>query len=170
MGYTPESPQQRGGEFDDTSSRITVHRCVRVRFLSAARTLYASIPLLHALQSWPARWWNLSAHECKNLAIYETLSNLKHAQLENLNVQLIPKLGPLDWFFNTPSNHRVHHARNRYCIDRNYGGKFFIWDHLFGTYEPERDDEELHYGLVHPLKSFDPWEVEVSVSECAFYL
>ena len=75
---------------------------------------------------------------------------------------MIPKLGPLDWIFNTASNHREHHARNRYCIDRNYGGVFIIWDYLFGTYQPEKDGEELHYGLVHPIKTFDPWEVQAS--------
>ena len=76
-------------------------------------------------------------------------------------MQIAPKLGPLDWIFATPSNHRVHHARNRYCIDRNYGAVFIIWDRLFGTFQAEKDDEVLHYGLVHSIESFDPWKVQV---------
>ena len=46
------------------------------------------------------------------------------------------------WFeavFNTPSHHRVHHARNPRYLDRNYAGILIIWDRLFGTYQPEGD-------------------------------
>ncbi|PIO57169.1 hypothetical protein TELCIR_21427, partial [Teladorsagia circumcincta] len=41
---------------------------------------------------------------------------------------LVGDLGPLGIVFNTPSHHRVHHGRNPYCIDKNYGGVFIIWD------------------------------------------
>ncbi|KAK6038049.1 hypothetical protein COOONC_24447 [Cooperia oncophora] len=40
----------------------------------------------------------------------------------------VPYLGPLEYFLNTPSSHRVHHGRNPYCIDRNYGAVLIIWD------------------------------------------
>ena len=55
---------------------------------------------------------------------------------------------------NTPSHHRVHHATNARYLDRNYAGVFIVWDKLFGTYEPERDDDAPRYGLVHQLGSF----------------
>jgi len=60
----------------------------------------------------------------------------------------------LEWVINTPSHHRVHHGRNKKYIDKNYGGILIIWDRMFGTFEPEA--EEVVYGLVHPLNSFDP--------------
>ena len=63
---------------------------------------------------------------------------------------------------NTPSHHRVHHARNRYGIDRNYAGVFIIWDKLFGTFESERETDKIHYGLVHNIKTFDPIAVQVN--------
>ncbi|CAJ0608584.1 unnamed protein product [Cylicocyclus nassatus] len=72
-----------------------------------------------------------------------------------IHANAVPYLGPLEYFFNTPSSHRVHHGRNPYCIDRNYGGTLIIWDRLFGTYEPERKGEEIAYGLVTPVASFD---------------
>ncbi|EYC16888.1 hypothetical protein Y032_0032g2549 [Ancylostoma ceylanicum] len=72
-----------------------------------------------------------------------------------LHSNAIPYLGPLEYFINTPSSHRVHHGRNPYCIDRNYGGTLIIWDRLFGTYEAERRDEEIAYGLVTPVASFN---------------
>jgi sterol desaturase/sphingolipid hydroxylase (fatty acid hydroxylase superfamily) len=34
----------------------------------------------------------------------------------------VGKLGVLDWIFNTPSNHRVHHGTNKEYIDKNLGG------------------------------------------------
>ena len=73
-----------------------------------------------------------------------------------VHTELIRKLGWADRIFVTPSNHRVHHGQNDYCIDRNYGGLFIIWDRLFGTYTEERDDEPVVYGIRKPLASYNP--------------
>uniref|UniRef100_A0A914CZG8 Fatty acid hydroxylase domain-containing protein n=1 Tax=Acrobeloides nanus TaxID=290746 RepID=A0A914CZG8_9BILA len=70
--------------------------------------------------------------------------------------ELIPKLGPLEYFLNTPSHHRVHHGRNPYCIDKNYAGVLIIWDRIFGTFEAEREEEKPVYGLVTNVKTFNP--------------
>lgn len=62
------------------------------------------------------------------------------------------------WFeavMNTPSHHRVHHAVNPRYLDRNYAGVLIIWDRMFGTFEPERADDKVQYGLVTPLRSFN---------------
>jgi len=62
------------------------------------------------------------------------------------------------WFeavMNTPSHHRVHHAVNPRYLDRNYAGVFIVWDRLFGTFEPERDDERPRYGIVRNLGTFN---------------
>jgi sterol desaturase/sphingolipid hydroxylase (fatty acid hydroxylase superfamily) len=50
-----------------------------------------------------------------------------------IHTELIPKLGIVDLFLNTPSNHRVHHAANSQYIDKNYGGVTMVFDRLFGT-------------------------------------
>ena len=68
----------------------------------------------------------------------------------------IPKLGFYEWFFVTPSNHRVHHATNKRYLDRNYGGVFILWDRLFGSFQEELDDEPCVYGIRKPLKSWNP--------------
>uniref|UniRef100_A0A672Z1R5 Transmembrane protein 195 n=1 Tax=Sphaeramia orbicularis TaxID=375764 RepID=A0A672Z1R5_9TELE len=70
-----------------------------------------------------------------------------------IHTELIRDLGPLEWVFNTPKHHRVHHGRNLYCIDKNYGGILIIWDRLFGTFALESD--KVVYGLVFPIKTFD---------------
>lgn len=62
------------------------------------------------------------------------------------------------WFeavMNTPSHHRVHHATNAHYLDTNYAGVFIVWDRMFGTFTPERDDEPPRYGIVHNLGSFN---------------
>lgn len=73
-----------------------------------------------------------------------------------VHTQLIGKLGWMEKIFVTPSNHRVHHGQNDYCIDKNYGGIFCIWDRMFGTYADERDDEKPVYGIRKPLASWNP--------------
>ena len=73
-----------------------------------------------------------------------------------VHTELVGKLGWLDGILCTPSNHRVHHGQNDYCIDKNYGGIFMVWDRLFGTFEAERDDEPIRYGIRKPLQSFNP--------------
>jgi sterol desaturase/sphingolipid hydroxylase (fatty acid hydroxylase superfamily) len=77
-----------------------------------------------------------------------------------LHATWIPKLGWLEGILNTPSAHRVHHAANVEYLDANYGGVLMVFDRLFGTYVPERDDLPCRYGLVTPLRSYNPLRVE----------
>jgi sterol desaturase/sphingolipid hydroxylase (fatty acid hydroxylase superfamily) len=56
-------------------------------------------------------------------------------------------LGPLEWVLNTPTHHRVHHASNEGCLDRNYGSTLIIWDRLFGTFAKAPSTEPLRFGL-----------------------
>ncbi len=71
-----------------------------------------------------------------------------------IHTRAIGQLGPLEWVFNTPSHHRVHHGRNLKYLDKNYAGMFIIWDRLFGTFQAE--EEEVVYGITKPLTSWNP--------------
>ena len=62
--------------------------------------------------------------------------------------------GPLEYIFNTPSHHRVHHGRDPKYIDKNYGGILIIWDRIFRTFQKE--EEKPNYGITTPLKSWNP--------------
>jgi sterol desaturase/sphingolipid hydroxylase (fatty acid hydroxylase superfamily) len=73
-----------------------------------------------------------------------------------VHTRLVPKLGWFEWIFVTPSHHRVHHAQNPIYMDRNHGGVLIIWDRLFGTYQEERDDEPVTFGITTPLASWNP--------------
>lgn len=70
-----------------------------------------------------------------------------------VHTELVPRFGWLEWVINTPSAHRVHHASNPEYIDKNYGGVLLIWDRLFGSYQAERDDITIRYGLAHERSS-----------------
>nr|WP_085990294.1 sterol desaturase family protein [Mycolicibacter kumamotonensis] len=59
----------------------------------------------------------------------------------------------IEFFFNTPSHHRVHHGMDREYLDKNYGGILIIWDRLFGTFAPERF--RPHYGLTKQVDTFN---------------
>ncbi|MDO6685767.1 MULTISPECIES: sterol desaturase family protein [unclassified Agarivorans] len=74
-----------------------------------------------------------------------------------VHTQAIKSLGPLEWLFNTPSHHRVHHGRNPQYIDKNYAGVFIIWDKLFGSFEKEQ--QTVEYGITQPIDSFNPFVV-----------
>ncbi|KAH6930585.1 hypothetical protein HPB50_014751 [Hyalomma asiaticum] len=75
-----------------------------------------------------------------------------------IHTEAVQTLGPLELVLNTPSHHRVHHGRDRYCIDKNYGGTLIIWDRLFGTFAAEQ--RRPAYGLTHPVGTFDPWTLQ----------
>jgi Sterol desaturase len=73
------------------------------------------------------------------------------------HTQVIGKLGPIEWIFNTPSHHRVHHGANEQYIDKNYGNLLIIWDRMFGTFEPEKAN--VRYGLVKNVNTFNPIKI-----------
>ena len=73
------------------------------------------------------------------------------------HTQIVGKLGPIEWVFNTPSHHRVHHGSNAQYIDKNYGNLLIIWDRMFGTFEPE--EESVRYGLVKNVNTYDPTKI-----------
>ena len=70
-----------------------------------------------------------------------------------LHTEMVPKLGVFEWLFNTPSHHRVHHARNREYLDANFGGVLIVFDRLFGSFVAEDAAVPCDYGLVKPIGS-----------------
>ncbi|MFF9049219.1 sterol desaturase family protein [Streptomyces parvulus] len=75
-----------------------------------------------------------------------------------LHTERVDKLWrPVEYLFNTPSHHRVHHGSNNAYLDRNYGGILIVWDRLFGTFEPE--GERAVYGLTKNIDTYNPLRV-----------
>ncbi len=87
------------------------------------------------------------------IAIQKGLSLVYQYWIHTEAIKKLPR-----WFeavFNTPSHHRVHHARNAVYLDRNYAGILIVWDRMFGTFQPELDDEPCKYGVVKNLATFN---------------
>ena len=80
-----------------------------------------------------------------------------------VHTQVIGRMGVLDRILVTPSNHRVHHAQNERYIDKNYGGILILWDRIFGTFENERDDDPVVFGVRKPLANWNPFWANLQV-------
>jgi sterol desaturase/sphingolipid hydroxylase (fatty acid hydroxylase superfamily) len=61
----------------------------------------------------------------------------------------------VEFFFNTPSHHRVHHGRDLKYLDKNHGGILIIWDRVFRSFQPEQ--ERPTYGLTKNIESYNPF-------------
>ena len=72
------------------------------------------------------------------------------------HTQHIGKLGFLEYFLVTPSQHRVHHAINPIYIDKNLAPIFCIWDRWFGTFQEELEGEPPVYGVLKPVRTWNP--------------
>jgi len=73
-----------------------------------------------------------------------------------LHTEAVGRLGPIEWVFNTPAHHRLHHASNDVYIDKNFGGVLILFDRLFGTLAHQRADEPIRYGLAHRPATTNP--------------
>lgn len=72
-----------------------------------------------------------------------------------LHTRIIGRLGFLEYIFNTPSAHRLHHSRSREYLDCNFGGTLIVFDRIFGTFQ-EETAVETAYSTTRPLATWDP--------------
>ena len=65
---------------------------------------------------------------------------------------------PIEAIFNTPSHHRVHHARNPRYLDANYAGTFIVWDRPVRHLRPRGRSRALPLrpGRQHRVLQPDP--------------
>jgi len=83
-----------------------------------------------------------------------------------VHTELVDKLPkPVEFIFNTPSHHRVHHASNIRYLDCNHAGGLIIWHRMFGTFSGETDTEKPLNGLTNNIDSYHP--VTVATHEYA---
>lgn len=61
------------------------------------------------------------------------------------------RYGPLEYFMQTPSFHRAHHAQNPRYMDTNYNSITLFWDWVMGTLQPLRDEEPVVYGITRDV-------------------
>ena len=65
---------------------------------------------------------------------------------------------PIEFIFNTPSHHRVHHGMDQQYLDKNYGGIFILWDRIFGSFRAET--VRPNYGLTKQVDTYNIWTLQ----------
>ncbi len=69
------------------------------------------------------------------------------------------RLGFLNNIILTPSHHRVHHARNPLYMDTNFCNLLNIWDKVFGTFQHEKKETAIEYGITREMNPNSFWDV-----------
>lgn len=141
----------------------------RVRWLWATHSVHHSADQLTLLSSFRLGWTNLFSAGWVFYAPLVLLGfdprlvlgllalNLRYQLF--LHTELIGRLGPVEWLFNTPAHHRLHHASNEPYLDKNYGGVLIIFDRMFGTFAAEHPGEPIRYGLAHREATANPLKI-----------
>lgn len=89
--------------------------------------------------------------------VVSQIQTLYQFWIHTKTINLLP--APIEYVFNTPSHHRVHHGRNPKYIDKNHGGTLIIWDRMFGSFQKE--EEAVVYGITKPLQTWNPLRVQL---------
>jgi sterol desaturase/sphingolipid hydroxylase (fatty acid hydroxylase superfamily) len=93
-----------------------------------------------------------------HFALISALNTLYQFWIHTETIGKFPKW--IEFIFNTPSHHRVHHGRDPKYIDKNHAGSLIIWDRIFGTFQEE--EEKPTYGITKPINSWNAAYANVS--------
>lgn len=154
---------------DDFSFYLHHRSCHEIRLFWAAHVNHHSsvnYNLAVALrQSWGELfhkyiWWAwlpfLGFHPLMIITMM-TVSLIYQFFLHTEVVKRFPRV--IEFFFNTPSHHRVHHGSNLIYLDRNHAGILIIWDRMFGTFQKELDEEPVVYGITTNIVTYNPFKI-----------
>ncbi|MEU1203794.1 sterol desaturase family protein [Nocardia sp. NPDC005825] len=86
------------------------------------------------------------------ILFWQLASSIFQWPMHTQRIGFLPK--PIEYVFNTPSHHRVHHGSNNPYLDKNYGAVFIIWDRMFGSYAHETSP--VMFGLTKNVGTFNP--------------
>ncbi|WP_330228958.1 sterol desaturase family protein [Nocardia sp. NBC_00508] len=87
--------------------------------------------------------------------LLQSIGLLYQFPIHTQRIKTLPR--PIEFLFNTPAHHRVHHGSNQPYIDKNYGGVLIIWDRMFGSFAAET--EPIRYGLTKNIGTDNPLKV-----------
>lgn len=100
-------------------------------------------------------WMPLIGFHPVDIFLMQTVSLIYQFWIHTEAIDLMPK--PIEWIFNTPSHHRVHHGSDLKYLDKNHAGVLIIWDRMFGTFQKE--EERPHYGLTKNLSTYNLFSI-----------
>jgi len=128
------------------SAHVVHHSSERMNMTTAMRQ-----SLLYSITGWWLFWMPLVLLGVSPGVVFLLYGvNLSYQYF--VHTESVGKLHPwIEYWFNTPSHHRVHHGRNPQYIDLNFGGVLIVFDRWFGTFVEER--EKVDYGIVRQIHS-----------------
>ncbi|WP_025763663.1 sterol desaturase family protein [Dyadobacter tibetensis] len=100
-------------------------------------------------------WMPLIGFHPVDVLLMQTLSLIYQFFIHTESVNRLPAW--IEYIFNTPAHHRVHHGSDLKYLDKNHAGILIIWDRIFGTFQQE--EERPVYGLTNNLKSYYPFNI-----------
>lgn len=89
--------------------------------------------------------------ETRDFVLISAFNTLYQFWIHTETIKKLPRW--VEFIFNTPSHHRVHHGRDPKYIDKNHAGSLIIWDRMFGTFQEE--EEKPTYGITKPVNSWN---------------
>lgn len=100
-------------------------------------------------------WMPLVGFHPVDVVLMQAISLLYQYWIHTEAIGRFPRI--IEWVFNTPSHHRVHHGSDVKYLDKNHAGILIIWDRLFGTFKEE--EERPNYGLTTKLATHNPFVI-----------
>jgi sterol desaturase/sphingolipid hydroxylase (fatty acid hydroxylase superfamily) len=103
-------------------------------------------------------WMPLVGFEPLWILTAQSISLIYQYWIHTEVIKVLP--APIEYIFNTPSHHRVHHGNDLKYLDMNYAGILIIWDRMFGTFIKETDTPT--YGLVTNIKTYNLFRIALA--------
>ena len=135
------------------AGHVPHHSAIKMNFATALRQGVGE--RLHKFLFW--MWLPLLGFDALMIFIMVSINLTYQFWVHTELVDKLPKW--VEYIFNTPSHHRVHHASNIRYLDCNHGGVLILWDRWFGTFSEEKENEAPVYGLTENIKSYNPFHV-----------
>lgn len=135
------------------AGHVPHHSAIRMNFSTALRQGVGE--RLHKFLFW--LWLPLLGFDALMIFTMMAINLIYQFWTHTELVDKLPKW--VEFVFNTPSHHRVHHASNIRYLDRNHAGVLIIWDRLFGTFSEEIAKDKPVYGLTENITSHHPLHV-----------
>ncbi|GAB3166097.1 sterol desaturase family protein [Telluribacter humicola] len=100
-------------------------------------------------------WMPLLGFHPVDVILMQSISLLYQFFIHTEAVGKLPRL--IEFIFNTPSHHRVHHGSDVEYLDKNHAGILIIWDRMFGTFQEE--GKRPRYGLTTNINTYNPFQI-----------
>ena len=135
------------------AAHINHHSSVRMNLGTALRQSWAE-------QLYKYFWWcwlPLVGFAPMMIFVMQTISLVYQFFQHTEFIKKLPK--PLEFIFNTPSHHRVHHGSNVKYLDQNHAGVLIMWDRIFKTFQEEDENEKVIYGITSNIDTYNPLKI-----------